>query len=287
MTNFKLGGFNMRKKTRINRNTIPFLFLILIHVSMLLILFKQKNDKRTWILLLSNTGFAYLFEYIILIVFKAYTYKPYIMKKPYFDNLLGALLSQGFYGPITATFLTIFQKNWQWKFGFSLYFCLIEKLFIKLNVYKGNWWKPSYTFMALNLYFYISNGFYKALTSRKKWALFTSHYLSIQVISTTLLFFAAASRKFRMGRGYLHSWREHFIFLPLYSLISYSGFFTSSKSGIIYRLLYLLGCITVDLLLKWTGILKTNYNHRLGHVPFHFFMMFISRFLYKQIYNTK
>lgn len=118
-------------------------------------------------MLFANIGMAFLFEYVVLNLFQAYTYKPKLLKKPYFDNILGAILSQALYIPVSSTFITIFRKDWKWKIGFSLYFYCIEKLFIWLKIYEIKWWKPVYKFVLLPTYYVISDFFYKGLCHQK------------------------------------------------------------------------------------------------------------------------
>lgn len=272
----------MKKRKLLNKNSIPFLILAIIHFGLLFFIIKDKRKKSTWILLLSNIGIAYLFEYIVLNVFQAYTYKPRILKNRHFDNIFGAILSQGLFVPIASTFLTVFQKKWNWRIGFSFSYYCIEKLFIYLKIYKVNWWKPFYTLILLNVYFCISDCFYKGITNRKNWALKISHYLSVEVIGVTILYIGAVKQKIRFGRGLFHSWREHFIIAPLYSLgLVFLGVIMTSKPGMIHRVLLLLSSVTIDLLLKFSGILKINYKQCLQSVPIHCFMIFVSRFFYK------
>src|SRR4051812_37354862 len=73
------------------RNKMPFIILLAFHTSLLGYSFYQsKNKKQLFTLLMSNIGLAYLLEYFVLNLFKAYRYKPRMMKKKYFDNILGA-----------------------------------------------------------------------------------------------------------------------------------------------------------------------------------------------------
>ncbi|TDK56330.1 hypothetical protein E2K98_26695 [Bacillus salipaludis] len=277
----------MRKKKKLfNKNSTPFLILAIIHVVMFLILLKRKNHKDVWILLLSNIGFAYLFEYPTLNLFHGYRYKPSIMKKRVFDTILGGIFSQAFYVPITATFLTLLNKNWKWKINFSIFYYSIEKLFIRLNIYKVNWWKPIYTLVLLNVYFYISDGFYKALSTKKRWAMNIAHYLAIEVVWITLMYISAMKRLIRFGRGYFHTWTEHFKIIPLYSLIlSLIATITSSKAGLFYRILLPLIHIILDLILVKMDILKVNIKQFFVTCSRYFLMTFISRFFYKTIHK--
>ncbi|MRH45053.1 hypothetical protein GH741_20640 [Aquibacillus halophilus] len=278
----------MKKRKRINRNSIPFLLLAIIHLGMLAFLVVQKRDKTTWLLLLSNVGLAYFFEYIVLNLFNAYTYKPSIIKKRYLDNIFGAILSQGIFVPITTTFLTIFQKGWRWRLGFIFYFMFIEKLFIRLNIYKVNWWKSIYTVILMPIYFFISNKFYKTLLLKKDWSLKIAHFLSIEVIGINLLYISALKREIRFGRGHHHTWREHFIIGPLYSVfLNIILVMNTTKSGLLHRMYTLITFIGIDQILVKFGILKMNFKQSLRTIPIHVFMILVSRTLYHWIYDTK
>lgn len=277
----------MRKKNKfLNKNSTPFLLLAIIHILAFMILSKRRKQPYTWTLFLSNIGWAYLFEYLTLNLFRAYRYKPSLMKKRSFDTILGAILSQGVYVPTTATLLTLFKKNWKWKISLSfLYFC-IERLFLRLKIYKVYWWKPIYTLVLLNLYFYISDGFYKALTMGKKWGFMIAHYLSINVILINSLYIFANNRKIRFGRGHFHSWSEHFLIVPLYSMmLALTATVTSTKPGIFYRWLMFLIHILIDTILTRLGILKMNFKSLLTTLPRYTIIILISRFFYKLIYE--
>ncbi|WP_222599394.1 hypothetical protein [Aquibacillus kalidii] len=243
---------------------------------------KKKKEKNTWILLLSNVGFAYMFEYIALNLFQAYSYKPSVLKDKYIDKIFGAILSQALFVPITCTFLTVCQKNYRWKIGFSLYYYLIEKLFLRLNIYTVNWWKPFYTLFLINFYFYLSEWFYKFLEQRKAWALKCAHFLSIVVINITLLYVMAIRHKIRFGKGTIHSWKEHFIIAPLYSLgLSFIAVVTSSRSRFISRFSYLFFCIFIDVIFLQKGIMKIKHYYE--NILFHIAMLSTSRIIYNYI----
>lgn len=277
-----------RKKTHFNKNSTPFLLLGVIHLCMFLILLKRKKQKDLWILLLSNIGFAYLFEYPTLNLFHGYRYKPSIMKKHVFDSILGAIFSQAIYVPITATFLTLLNKNWKWKTNFSIFYYCIEKLFLRLNIYKVSWWRPIYTPVLLNVYFYISDRFYKALSTQKRWAMAIAHYMGIEVVWISFMYIFAIKRSIRFGRGYFHTWTEHFKIIPLYSLLlSLIATITSTKAGALYRVLLPLWHIIIDITLVKIGILKVDIKQFLLTSSRYILMTIFSRFFYKTIYKKK
>jgi hypothetical protein len=275
----------MRRK-RVNKNSIPFLVLGVIHICVFLLLSKRKKQKGIWILLLSNIGFAYLFEYPTLNLFHGYQYKPKIMKRRIFDSILGAIFSQALYVPITATLLTIFNKNLKWKVGFGLLYFGIEVLFLQLKIYKLSWWRPIFTPILLNGYFFISDGFYKAFSAQKRWALALAHYLAVEVVWVTFMFFSAAKGYIQFGRGSIHTWAEHFKITPLYSLIlSLIATFTASKSNLLHWIILPLSHISMDTLLIRTGLLKVKVKRIFVIITRYFLMAIFSKFFYKVIYK--
>ncbi|MBM7652763.1 hypothetical protein [Neobacillus cucumis] len=274
------------KKKLLNKNSIPFLLLAVIHLIMFIILSKRSKQKGTWILLLSNIGFAYLFEYPTLNLFNGYRYKPSIMKKRVFDSILGGIFSQGFYVPITATILTLLNKNFKWKISFSILYYCIEKLFLRINIYKVNWWKPIYTLVLLNGYFYISDWFHKALATQKRWAMGIAHFMAIEVVWITIMYISAVKGYIRFGRGYFHTWTQHFKIVPLYSLIlSLIAIYTSSKTELFYKILLPLSQLLIDLTLIKLKIFKVRIKSLFFTSSRYLLMPFISKFLYKTIYK--
>lgn len=278
----------MQIRSSLNKNSVPFIILSIVHLFFFVQFMRKKTNRLGTLLLLSNIGFAYLFEYIVLNLFQAYEYKPKVIKQNYLDNIFGAILSQAMFVPVMATFLTVCKKNWKWKFGVASFYYLIEKTFLRLNVYKINWWRPKYTWILIHVYFFISDVFYKRLVSKGKKALRIAHFLSIDVIGITVIYFSAVRRSIRFGRGGNYSWKEHFIIAPLYaSFLSLSALMTSSKSGLFYRVLQLACNQVLDYLLISKGILKVNIRHYIENLLLQIFMVMISRTLYTNIYEKK
>ncbi|WP_335715768.1 hypothetical protein, partial [Neobacillus drentensis] len=130
----------------LNRNRMPFFILFLIHTFLLIVaVHKNRNRKKIFVLLLANMGFSYLFEYFVFNLLKAYSYKPKILQKKLFDNILGGFLSQAIYVPFTAVFLTGIKSGWGTKVAAGLYFYLVEKIFLWLGVFKLSGWRTIYT----------------------------------------------------------------------------------------------------------------------------------------------
>lgn len=200
-------------------NRIPFIILIFIHTGLLTYTFyKNKDRKRLFVLLLSNVGFAYLFDYIIVVILQAYHYKPNFFKNKYFDNVFGVILSQAIYIPFTTVFITAFQYGWKIKFFFVAYFFAIENLFIKMGIYKTYWWKTLYTASLISIYFIFSDFWYKHLKLGTPSVLYVSLFNMVLVVSLNVLYLLTLLKKIRFGLGFFHSWREHFILAALHAI---------------------------------------------------------------------
>ncbi len=286
MSEGKLETAMIKKKNILNKNSIPFLLLLVIHMCMLVIFSRHKKSKSIWILLLSNIGFAYLFEYPTLNIFHGYKYKPSIMKNRVFDSILGAIFSQAFYVPVTATLLTLFKKGWKWKVSASMIYYGIELLFLRLRIYQVTWWKSIYTPVLLTIYFFISDGFYKALVNKRKWAMTIAHYMATEVIWISFMYILAVKEYIRIGRGRIHTWVEHFKIVPLYSLIlTLIATITSTKTRGLHWFLLPLTHLSMDTVLFKLGMFKIKMKHSLVHMARYILMPVISRIFYKTIFK--
>jgi len=207
-----------------SKNSVPFFILFLIHTFLICLAFyKSKNKKNTFIFLGSIMGFAYLLEFFVLNLFKGYKYKPKVLKNNSLDNVFGAFLSQSIFVPFTAVYLTISKAGWGVKILGGLYFALAELLFLRLRVYKHNWWKTGYTLILIPIYFIVSDWWYYWISKKNVIVRKISLFLLIMVSETNLFLLLAIFRKIRFGCGKYHGWTEHFIITPIYS-ISYSIF---------------------------------------------------------------
>jgi hypothetical protein len=200
------------------KKSFPFLFLFVIHTIFLCYTFykRENNRKSLFILLLTNIGFAYVFEFIILNLFNSYQYKPKFLKNRYLDNIFGAFLSQGVFLPFTANFISAFGFSWKVKIMFAIYFSLVERLFIKLGVFSNKWWRTLYTIFLIPVYFRISDLWYKNLLKGNGFILYTSFFMMTWVTGVSLLNVFSVLRKIKFGMGRFYTWHDHFILAPLY-----------------------------------------------------------------------
>lgn len=270
-------------------NRIPFIILIIIHTCMLIYTFyKNKDRKRLFILLMSNIAFAYLFEYIILILFQAYRYKPCFFKNKHIDNTLGAVLSQIIYVPFTAVFITAFQYGWKVKLFFVAYFVAIEKLFIKMRIFKTNWWKTIYTAIFIPIFFIISNFWYKHLKRGTPSILHISLFNMLIVVCSNVLYALAILKKLRFGLGSFHSWREHFILVPFYTITCSILTTLSLKQGNrLANVKVFSFSLVADWILKKSGLVKINFSLGYLNMLYHLFILLISSYFKKLLFSVE
>lgn len=131
----------------------------------------RNSDIRTkrfvFPLFLTFAGFNYIFDFFVLVLTKGYRYKPKFLKNSYLDNLLGANLSQLLIVPISGVFLSIFRLNFRWRLLYSTFLFFIEKIFLKLKIYKHGWWSEYYTFLGLQIFYEIAKRWSEQLIDKK------------------------------------------------------------------------------------------------------------------------
>jgi hypothetical protein len=265
------------------RNKIPFIILFLVHTFILgYSVYKSKNKRQLFALLMSNIGLAYLLEFFVLNLYNAYKYRPRVLKNNYFDNILGAILSQAIFVPFTAVFLTVKKTGWLGKITGGLYFSIVEMVFLKLKVYKHHWWKTVYTLILIPIYFIISDAWNFFLGKKNPLIRFISLFFTIMVTEANLLFIFATLKKIQFGFGRYHTWTEHFKIVPLYA-ISFSFFTTLTflkENNWISKLKVFVFTMVLDLVFKKTKLVKEKF-----HIVEYVIVRLLTILLYGQFRN--
>jgi hypothetical protein len=247
----------MKKYSKYNK--VPYIILLIIHVLLLFYTFYKNKDRKTLlVLLLSIIGFANNFEYVILVLFKAYKYIPKIFTKKAFDNILGTIFSQAIYVPSVALFITSFGLGWKVNVLFGIYFALIERLFKRLAIFKNNWWSTFFTLNLIPVYFFISDKWYEHLQKRNPIVLLISFFHIVHTIWLNAFFGLALLRTIRGGFGVYHSWEEHFKVIKIYSLFIslITTWLLKEESGWFSRIKVLCSVLLTDFLIRKWSIIK-------------------------------
>lgn len=230
-------------------------------------------------------------EFFILNLFRSYEYKPKILKTKYLDNVFGAFLSQGIFLPFTSVFISAFGFGWKVKASFAIFFAIVERLFIKLNLFKNNWWRTLYTIVLIPMYFNLSDSWYKNLLKRNALILFTSWFLMTWVSGVSIFNIIAVLRNVRMGMGRFHKWKEHFILATLYWFIIsiFTTWFIYKNSNWLGKIQSFMFMKLLDWVLEKKGIVKYHLYNSLFNTTLQVTLIFLTlkykEWVYREQFN--
>ncbi|MDZ5472859.1 hypothetical protein SM124_14090 [Bacillus sp. 31A1R] len=264
--------------------TIPFMVLAILHIILFFYTF-YKNKQKTLAVLFFGIGLSYVFEYFVLNLFKMYTYYPKVSKNRWIDSVFGAVLSQSVFVPIAGTFLVLFNLSWKWKMGFTLFYGIVEQLFIRWKVFRNNWWKTAYTITAMPIFFYLVKKWWVSIQNggklNKNFALFLFYWVNY----TNILFLPLALfRKYFFHIGFLKDrYWEHFVLIPIYTFVTSVGatintFVSNRKKPIVLLLLHLFD----QLLFKLKIIQPNNKIYLYMLMPVHLLVLYMG-VLYRRL----
>ncbi|WP_088073757.1 hypothetical protein [Litchfieldia alkalitelluris] len=208
------------------KNRVLYLSLNFISVLFLLYTFiktSQKNRRFLLPLFLAFTGINYVFEFFVLVVTKAYAYRPKLYKNRYFDNVFGSTVSQLFVVPTTSLFISVFNKSIWWKLLVALFLSTVERIFVKNKIFKHYWWKTTFTFIGLLTFFNIATYWRKLLIEKElKVIEILTTFFAIFVCSVTLNFYHVSLLKTCMFNVKIFSdrYRSHVFLSTIYSVLN-------------------------------------------------------------------
>jgi hypothetical protein len=144
-------------------NTIWYILLGISNIIELVFIFtKVKDWKRVLAIYITISGMTYTFELTILSGLRAYQYLPKIIpQSPYDDAIMGNYFSQ-FSVSATALLIAVYDLKYYWYFVFAGVYGIIEELFLKLGIYKQNWYRTWMTVIGLLLLFWVTKKIYKS-----------------------------------------------------------------------------------------------------------------------------
>ncbi|CAM3091140.1 hypothetical protein PALU110988_00505 [Paenibacillus lupini] len=146
---------------------VPYLLLII--ASIVFFLFSWVKARSSMIIpyYICIAGTIYIFELIIFIIFNSYTYHPGLLKDPFYDSALGAIVSNGFIVPSTCTLVAVYGISFGWILILAAGFMGIELTFIHLGIFEHHWWKVIYTGIGIILLFSIGKWLWHKLSPSK------------------------------------------------------------------------------------------------------------------------
>ncbi|WP_026672903.1 hypothetical protein [Alkalihalobacterium bogoriense] len=205
------------------KNRMFYLGLNFLSILTLIFIYKKvpKEKKRFLVpLYLAYTGLNYIFEFFVLVVTRAYEYKPNIFKNKYFDNVFGSSASQLFIVPSTSLLYAILDLKARWAWFFTSFLVLVERWFMKEKVYKHYWWSTPYTFIGIRSFYAIAKFWKrKVVVDKTELVEMFTLFFSIFVCYATMNFFHVAILKTCMFNIHLYEnhYRTHVFFSTIYS----------------------------------------------------------------------
>ncbi|MEO2076960.1 MAG: hypothetical protein ABGX20_16445 [Bacillus sp. (in: firmicutes)] len=241
-----------------------FFYLVLILISIMLFIFswKKAENKKMIIFYLCMAGSIYYFEFLILVVFKGYEYIPGVFKEPYFDNIFGANVSDGFIVPLATVFIAIFDLGIGWIAMIVLIFLGIEELFLFLKVYKQFWWKTLYTALSLPIQFALGKWVWYLIRFHSKRfivRLGTLYFANITIQATFLYYFSAVFEViYYKVNWFEEQTRGHIAFAAMFAFIA-SLFFSLvvvTKAGRVWKTILIICSAALNVMLYKMDILQ-------------------------------
>lgn len=118
-------------------------------------IFNKKNISTISLVFFLMMSFLTVGEFFILTVFDGYTYKPELFTDSFANNLVGYILGNWFLWTGVSNLVVNFSLGNRWIFLLSVFFMLIETLFLNLGIYEQHWWRTYMTgiivILGLNL----------------------------------------------------------------------------------------------------------------------------------------
>ncbi|PFA66335.1 hypothetical protein CN378_13615 [Bacillus sp. AFS015802] len=276
-------------------NWVPFVFLSLfsIFVLSIIVVHNRQISARIILFWLFISGLAYVFEYVIFVLFNSYTYHPHILSNNYNDSVLGSISSQAFSVPVAITYIVLYRLSISRIAIIIGVFFLIETWFIYTDLYEHHWWESYYTTFFLIISVMLAKTWWKLLEDR------SNHY--VQFIT---LFFALST--ISLSFAWILSSLLHLYLIPLNffsnpvrDLIAgnamYIWFTTYFYSLVIffrngdwkYTLWSILFLFSVEAFMFQEGVLVIDSPLMLMVLPlFHLIMISAGSLYYDRYFNT-
>lgn len=261
-----------------------YIALALLSVLVFILALWKKRDQKLVALYLFLGGLTYTFEYFVFVLFNSYIYYPGILENEYFDNALGAAVSNAFSVPMTSVLVAAYQLNYIYMLIPIISIIGIELLFLHLGIYKHLWWHEIYTIIGLFMAFHIAKWWYKVLTKPLK---DSSRFITLLVSgfflqgSFAFILYGIFSKYFYTVNWFSDITRSHIAFATVY-VVLFSIIFSAF---IVIKLNWIFIIITVfltsvpDMVLLNLGILSLSNDWTLGHFIVSRFIVFLLLFL--------
>lgn len=112
---------------------------------------------------LFTTCVTWIGEFIVLGLFNSYAYKTGIYTSPWAQNILGHLILNSTFYPGTAILVAAYSLGFGWIFLITVFYLLIELLFLRLGIYEQHWWTYYMTAAVILIYQVFTKKWFKEI----------------------------------------------------------------------------------------------------------------------------
>ncbi|TYP79320.1 hypothetical protein [Paenibacillus methanolicus] len=183
-------------------NAMPYWMLSGIVLIILLGVWRHTRQKALFPQLLIFSGQIYFFEYVIMVLFNSYEYRPHFVSAPaYQDSVMGAVVSNLLSVPIMGAVVVIYRLRLRWILLIALGFAIIERIFVYLDVYEQHWWNEGYTFVSLLVFFELAKRWVDNMKKGSRLVVYVSLLTFSFSLAATMMFLLslAGVRLFHAG----------------------------------------------------------------------------------------
>ncbi|QGH33156.1 hypothetical protein GI584_03480 [Gracilibacillus salitolerans] len=211
-------------------NYVPYLILAIISITILTIIIIHKRQFGFTVLFLCFSGMVYIAELFVMIIGNSYFYIPEVLSVQYYDNVLGAIVSNLFVIPTLGIVAAVYQLRLRWLVLFAVTLIGVEWLFEWLDIYHANWWRKIYTFIGTLFFFSLAKFWMRALQLGTKWSRFLSLWMQGWCGAATVMYImsVASIRNYEFG---------------FFENVYRDGIFISAIMGLIKGLLFAVAVI--------------------------------------------
>lgn len=252
------------------KNAVIYILLCIISTVLFVYSLLKKKDNKLIVLYFFIAGMTYFLEYMVVVLFDGYVYYPRILKNQYYDNILGAVVSDAFTIPMVAVLVAAFSLNLKKIFFIATVITIIEVIFIKTKLYEHHWWRYYYTFGGAVIVYHYSKNLLALMRKRiSKVIRYISLFFSNLLIHSSAVFILAAilNLYFYNIHWFENPYRSHVAFASAYIIIisAIFAFLVAFKLKWVWVCSGLLLLSIADIILLKVNILTMSESWSLGN----------------------
>lgn len=157
-----------------------FYYLILAAIGLAVtafVIYKKKNYFKLITFFLFSAMVADCGEVLVLLLLNGYSYHLGVFTDPWANNILGHLIPNNSLWPAVSVFIAAYARRFRWIVSIAIIFIFLDILFIRLGVYRHNWWQSWMSGAAIFIYSIVMRFWYSKFENIKILRFFTFSFM--------------------------------------------------------------------------------------------------------------